>query len=115
MRWFMAIIFAFGAFASPLMAGGGSNDASTDSGAAVFQNCMACHGEQGQGDEDNEAPRLAGQHSWYLLTQLENFRAGIRGAHEDDDNGQMMQAMAAGLSDEDIEAVVAYIATLPTE
>lgn len=84
-------------------------------GEAVFQNCMVCHGEQGLGDEDNEAPRLAGQHGWYLVTQLENFRAGIRGAHEDDDNGQMMQAMAVGLSDEDIEAVVAYIATLPTE
>jgi len=90
-------------------------DEGAAAGDAVFQNCMACHGDQGQGDEDNEAPRLAGQHSWYLVTQLENFRAGRRGAHEEDYNGQLMKAMAAALSDEDIEAVVAYIATLPTE
>ena len=90
-------------------------DENTIAGEAVFQNCMACHGEQGMGDEDNEAPRLAGQHSWYLVTQLENFRAARRGTHEDDDNGQMMRAMAANLSDEDIENVVAYIATLPSD
>jgi len=84
-------------------------------GKAIFQNCMACHGEQAMGDEDNEAPRLAGQHGWYLVTQLENFQAGIRGAHADDDNGQMMRAMAMTLSDEDIENVVAYIATLSAE
>jgi len=90
-------------------------DGHIEKGEAVFQNCMACHGEQAMGDEDNEAPRLAGQHSWYLVTQLENFRAGVRGAHEDDDNGQMMRAMAMTLSDDDIEDVVAYISTLPTE
>jgi len=84
-------------------------------GKAIFQNCMACHGEQAMGDEDNEAPRLAGQHGWYLVTQLQNFQAGIRGVHEDDDNGQMMRAMATTLSDEDIENVVAYITTLSEE
>lgn len=90
-------------------------DGDVEKGEAVFQNCMACHGEQAMGDEDNEAPRLAGQHSWYLVTQLKNFRAGVRGAHEEDDNGQMMRAMAMTLSDEDIEHVVTYIGTLPTE
>jgi len=90
-------------------------DEQVEKGEAIFQNCMACHGELAMGDEDNEAPRLAGQHGWYLTTQLKNFRAGIRGAHEDDDNGQLMRGMAAGLSDEDIESVVAYIARLTAE
>lgn len=110
MRSFMAIVLFLGVVQAH--AGGVEENTLLSKGEAIFDNCMACHGEQAMGDEDNEAPRLAGQHAWYLVTQLENFRAGVRGAHEDDDNGQMMQAMAAGLSDEDIEAVVAYIATL---
>lgn len=113
MRWLMAIMLASGV--TLVQAEAATDDPMLDKGAAIFENCMACHGERAMGDEDNEAPRLAGQHAWYLVTQLENFRAGVRGMHEDDDNGQMMQAMASGLSDEDIEAVVAYIATLGSE
>lgn len=83
-----------------------------DKGKQVFEVCVVCHGEQAEGNEDIGAPKLAGQHAWYLITQLENFRAGIRGTHEDDDNGQVMQPMAVPLSDEDIANVVAYIGTL---
>jgi len=110
MRWLIAFTLLVSVLAARVSA-----SEEVAAGEAVFQNCMACHGEQALGDEDNEAPRLAGQHTWYLVTQLENFRAGRRGSHEEDDNGQMMQAMAATLSDEDIENVVAYIATLPAE
>lgn len=113
MRLLMAVVMVLGV--AQAHADGVVDNPMLSKGAVIFENCMACHGEQGMGDEDNEAPRLAGQHAWYLVTQLENFRAGVRGAHEDDDNGQMMQAMAAGLSDEDIEAVVAYIASLGSE
>jgi len=92
-----------------------SADGNLDNGKAVFNVCSACHGEQAQGSEDNEAPRLEGQYDWYLITQLENFRAGRRGNHEEDDNGQMMRSMALDLSDQDIEDVVAYIQTLTSE
>ena len=92
-----------------------SADGNLDHGKTVFNVCSACHGEQAQGNEDNEAPRLQGQYDWYLITQLENFRAGKRGTHEEDDNGQMMRSMALGLSDQDIENVVAYIQTLTAE
>ncbi len=87
-------------------------DADAKRGADVFQICVVCHGEQAQGNEGFGSPKLAGQHDWYLATQLENFRAGIRGTHEDDDNGQVMQPMAAALTDQQIEDVIAYIMTL---
>ncbi len=89
-----------------------SNAGDPSKGKQVFEVCTVCHGAHAEGNEDLGAPRLAGQHSWYLVTQLQNFRAGIRGTHDDDDNGQVMQPMAAPLSDADIDNVVAYIATL---
>ena len=110
MRLTLVLTFFFSTVTASVFA-----DENTMAGEVIFNHCMACHGEQGMGDEDNEAPRLAGQHSWYLVTQLENFRASRRGTHEDDENGQMMQAMAANLSDEDIENVAAYIAMLPVD
>lgn len=81
-------------------------------GAEVYETCAICHGPNAGGGEDFEAPKLAGQYDWYLKTQLRNFRAGIRGTHDDDDNGQIMRPMAEELSDEDIDNVVAYILTL---
>ena len=84
-----------------------------EQGAEVFDDiCTICHGEQAQGGEDFEAPKLSGQHDWYLTLQLNNFRAGIRGTHEDDENGLIMRPMALTLSDKNIADVVAYIVTL---
>lgn len=87
-------------------------DQATGPGAELFTVCEVCHGEFGQGNEDFGSPKLAGQQDWYLITQLTNFRDGLRGVHEDDENGQIMAPQAASLSDEQIEEVVAYIMTL---
>ncbi len=82
-------------------------------GKASFAICSACHGQSAEGNEAMGAPKLAGQSSWYLVTQLENFKEGIRGSHEDDTWGQTMMPMAMTLAtDDDIENVVAYIGTL---
>jgi cytochrome c oxidase subunit 2 len=90
-----------------------SADGNAEQGADVFEGvCTMCHGEQAQGGEDFEAPKLSGQYDWYLKTQLDNFRKGIRGTHEDDDNGHVMRPMAMGLSDRDVDDVIAYIMTL---
>ncbi len=88
-------------------------DGRVDAGGVIFEDvCSMCHGDHAQGGEDFEAPKLTGQYGWYLETQLHHFRAGIRGTHEEDGNGQVMRPMALGLSDQDIEDVVAYIMTL---
>lgn len=59
------------------------------------------------------APRLAGREAWYLIRQLQNFKAGIRGSHPDDVYGRQMAPMAQILADaQAIEDVAAYLSSL---
>lgn len=83
-----------------------------EKGKSVFAICAGCHGAQGQGNDGIEAPRLQGQHDWYLLTQLQNFKSGARGKHEKDQGGQLMSGIIASVDPDNFEHVVAYIMTL---
>lgn len=75
--------------------------------------CAACHGSKGQGIQAMNAPRLAGMSDWYLVTQLKNFKQGVRGAHPDDQYGGQMNLMAATLADDQAtNDLVAYINAL---
>jgi cytochrome c553 len=48
-------------------------------GAKVYKdNCVKCHGNQGQGDEPEHMPAIAGQHFNYLIRQFEAIRDGRR-------------------------------------
>lgn len=82
--------------------------------------CQTCHGADGVGNKGIEGPRLAGMEPWYLKRQLENFRAGIRGTHPNDEHGIAMQPMAAKLTDASIADIVDwvgswdYVPTKPT-
>ena len=88
-------------------------EANANQGRSAYQSCAACHGADGEGNQALGAPALAGQNDWYLATQLKNFRAGIRGAHQDESYGSQMIAMAAMLRDDQaIQNVVSYINTL---
>jgi cytochrome c oxidase subunit II len=81
-------------------------------GKSAYGTCAACHGSTGQGIQAVNAPRLAGMSDWYLLTQLKNYKHGIRGAHPKDMYGQQMALMAAVLRNDKASAdVVAYINT----
>ena len=83
-------------------------------GQATYPVCATCHGSQGEGIVALNSPKLSGQESWYLETQLRNFKNGVRGAHEDDVYGKQMAPMAAVLADEAaIRNMAAYISTLP--
>lgn len=83
-------------------------------GESLFATCAACHGADAHGNRDKNAPPLHRASDWYLVTQLANFKAGIRGAHPDDLTGSQMRPMALGLADEQaMRDVVAYIGSLP--
>jgi cytochrome c oxidase subunit 2 len=83
-------------------------------GAAQYAVCAACHGQQGEGLQALNAPKIAGQEPWYLRRQLNNYKAGLRGAHDDDIYGKQMAPMAATLvNDAAIDNVIAHIATFP--
>ena len=83
-------------------------------GAAQYAVCAACHGQQGEGLQALNAPKIAGQEPWYLKRQLQNYKAGLRGAHDDDIFGKQMAPMASTLvNDAAIDNVIAHIQTFP--
>lgn len=82
-------------------------------GAAQYAVCAACHGQQGEGLQALNAPKLAGQNAQYLKRQIQHFKTGVRGTHADDVYGKQMAPMAATLINEAaIDNVIAYIETL---
>ena len=88
-------------------------DGDIELGKQAYVTCIPCHGEFGQGAQALDAPRLSNQHDWYIVRQLENFRAGIRGAHQNDIYGAQMRIMSQMLeTDERVRAVAAYVTTL---
>lgn len=62
--------------------------------------CVACHGADGIGKAP-QYPNLQGQKSAYLQKQLKAFRSGER-------KDASMNALATGLSDEDIVDLSTY-------
>ena len=82
----------------------------SEQGKVLYQTCAVCHGQQGEGNKRLNAPRLAGQSDWYLVRQLENFKAGSRGAATGDISGAQMRAALNVLKDKTaINSVVSYI------
>ena len=67
--------------------------------------CTMCH--LGEFAGQNEIPRVSGEHPQYIKKQLDDFRAKRR-----TNDGGNMTAVAAGLTDEDIENLSQYIANL---
>ena len=88
--------------------------ADNERGAALFDLCSQCHGEQGQGKELYLAPSIAGMGEWYLTSQLQMFQQGARGLHHGDVGGMRMVPMSRYLrTEDDLKAVSAYVASLP--
>lgn len=82
-------------------------------GRTLYATCSACHGSKAEGNSALNAPALAGQTDWYLVRQLERFRAGERGFAAEDAAGTTMRAAAAALADiRAVNDLVAYINTL---
>ncbi|NDZ15595.1 cytochrome C [Variovorax sp. WS11] len=106
--WITAAAACFG-LATPAGAQGGK--ASQGQGGAgahaqrFAQLCAACHGANGRSEMPN-TPVLAGQHSFYAITQLFLFREGRRA-------NEAMSAVAKGMKDEDLRGFSDFIATLP--
>jgi len=81
-------------------------------GKASYMICQTCHGPKGGGNKALNSPKLTGLQDWYIVRQLKNFKAGIRGTKSGDLFGMQMRPMAMTLAnDEAINNVAAYIAT----
>lgn len=81
--------------------------------------CTVCHGSTGRGFKGQlgsnpryDSPRIAGQHDWYIIRQLQNFRDRVRGSVEDKP-GAYMGARAKPLrNDQTIKDIAGYLSTL---
>jgi len=84
-------------------------------GDSIYAACQGCHGAQGEGNPLMNAPTITHLDAAYLKRQLKNFKAGLRGSDARDTTGAPMRAVALTLeSDNDIDAVVSHITSLPT-
>ena len=72
-------------------------------GKVLSAACAACHGANGQGMA--QYPALAGKKADQLIQALRDFKSGKR-------DNVFMKGMASSLSDQDIENVAAYYASL---
>lgn len=79
--------------------------ASGVSGEKVYATCVGCHGAAGEG---GVGPKLAGQDVASVVDKLQRYKAG----EQIGPMTGMMAPMAAGLSDEDMQAVAEYVNTL---
>lgn len=70
-------------------------------------NCVRCHGDQGQGDDAKYYPRIHGQHYAYLLRQYQWIKAGKRRNANPD-----MVKQIQDFTDEDTIAVLDYVSRL---
>lgn len=73
--------------------------------------CAACHGNEGHSAVPLY-PNLIGQNENYTKKQLHDFQLGLSSAGEQGRNDPIMSAMAAPLSEQDIENLAAYFASL---
>lgn len=79
---------------------GGNND-------SRLMACAGCHGANAEGNSPANFPRLGGQQAEYVLAQLEAFSNGSRA----NDMNSMMKDIATRMSQKEMEAVAAYLAT----
>lgn len=94
---------AEGDFANILQRRNGTGD--PVAGKQKSQVCQGCHGVDGNSTSD-QIPKLAGQYDEYIIKQMRNYQNGTR-SHE------LMNGMAAPLSDKDLADIAAYFADQP--
>ena len=93
----MKLIFA--AIAASL-AFGIAHAGNPDAGKEKSRTCAACHGADGN-SATGEFPRLAGQHSDYLLKAMKDYKSGAR-------KNPMMMPMMTNVSSRDMEDLAAF-------
>lgn len=82
----------------------------SERGEALAYTCLGCHGIEGYRNAypSYRVPKLGGQKAAYLIAAVRGYRDGLR-------EHPTMDAQAASLTDQEIEDVAAYLATLGTD
>jgi cytochrome c553 len=82
-------------------------DGDIEAGKIKAYTCTGCHGIPGYNNvyPTYKVPKIGGQNYQYLVTALKAYRAGER-------DHATMDLQASALSDQDIEDIAAYFASL---
>lgn len=93
-----------------ILASPAAAEGNLERGAKLGYSCLGCHGIDGYRNAypSYRVPRLGGQKAAYLATAIQGYRDGTR-AHP------TMKAQASSLSDQDIEDLAAYLASIGAE
>lgn len=74
-------------------------------GEKLYAKCIACHGARGEGKKSQKAPKISGQHTWYIVSSLEAMKSRKR-------KNKVMFPYVRGLSEEDFQELALYISEL---
>ncbi len=85
---------------------------SIEAGKAKSQTCVACHGADGN-SQLTMYPKLAGQHAKYIEKQLKDLKLGMTSNGKQGRYDPVMSGMAMPLSEQDMQDLAAYYASLP--
>ena len=93
-----------------LSAGPATAAGDVEAGGVKSYTCTGCHGIPGYNNvyPTYKVPKIAGQNYEYLISALKAYRAGER-------DHATMDLQANALSDQDIEDIAAYFASLGKE
>ena len=99
------LLVAGALIASPVRA-----DGDVTAGKEIAYSCLGCHGIEGYRNAypSYRVPKLGGQKAAYLVIALKGYRDGTR-------EHPTMVAQASSLSDQDVEDVAAYLASVAGE
>jgi len=76
-----------------------------ENGKKLYQKCIKCHGQDGLGVVSEKAPRIAGQHDWYISSQLKAFKNNTR-------QNPKMYPYIKDLTSRDYSDLAAYVSQL---
>lgn len=80
-----------------------------EKGKKLFaDNCVQCHGPNGEGNNEKFFPRIQGQHYAYMIRQFEWIRDGKRRNANPD-----MVKQIVNFTDEDMRNVINYVSRIP--
>lgn len=103
--WMATLVLCCAVAVTPARAEG-----DVERGETLAYTCLGCHGIEGYRNAypSFRVPKLGGQKAAYIVLALKGYKSGER-------SHPTMQAQAASLSDQDMEDIAAYFATLGNE
>ncbi len=87
----------------------GDNTEKIKAGAKAYVNCAGCHGTDGKTKALGRTAILAGQSEKDIISELQAYKAGTRNVVG---MGKWKTGLVSSLTDDDIDALAAYISTL---